>query len=122
MNPFIGALVGLAAGLLAGCGLGGGAPLMLYLSLTGLPQQAVQGAGLLCFLPAALTALWGHIRTRGVDWPTVPPAAAGGLATAALGAFLAQNIDGVWLRRLFGLLLLIMGLRELLTRPADPTT
>lgn len=116
MNPFAGVLAGFAAGFLAGCGLGGGAPLMLYLSRMDLSQQAVQGAGLLCFLPAALAALRGHIRARGVDWTAARPAAAGGLVTAALGALLAQTIDGVWLRRLFGLLLLSIGLRELLGR------
>ena len=103
-------LAGAATGLLSGWGIGGGTLLMLYMVLIrGIPQQAAQGINLLYFLPCAGGALWGHIRDRRVAWRAAGFSLLGGLVTSAVFAFLAQHVEGAWLRRLFGVLLLLVG-------------
>ena len=77
------------------------------------PQRTAQGINLLYFLPTALGALLIHVRRRYVDWSAAVPAAAAGVFTACIGAFLAQRMDVGLLRKLFGALLLIVGGTEL---------
>jgi len=113
------ALAGLAAGALTGLGVGGGGLLMLYMTtkaLGGLDQHMAQGVNLWYYLPAAGASLVTHIRERNVDWKVVLPAVAGGLVTSALGAWLSHLVDAELLRRLFGGLLLYIGVRELFAK------
>ncbi|MBM6871715.1 TSUP family transporter [Pseudoflavonifractor phocaeensis] len=106
--------VGTAAGILSGCGVGGGTLLLVYLTaFAGMEQTQAQGINLLYFLPAAALALPGHLKNGYVEKTILLPAAAAGLAAAALGAFLATWLDQALLRRIFALFLLVIGLREL---------
>ena len=107
-------LAALLAGALTGLGVGGGGLLMVYMTtLGGLEQLKAQGINLMYYLPAAGAALVTHIREHTVDRKTLWPAIAGGLVSAALGAWLSHMIDTALLRKLFGALLLVVGVREL---------
>lgn len=100
-------LTGLAAGVLAGMGMGGGTILIPALTLLfGVSQRGAQGVNMLCFLPAAAVALWIHRREGRLDAKTGLPIMAAGLAGAAAGALLAQWMDPAWLRKGFGILLM----------------
>jgi uncharacterized membrane protein YfcA len=117
MRTLLDALAGALAGVLTGVGVGGGGPLMIYMtSLGGLEQYTAQGVNLWYYLPAAGGSLIFHIRERAIDKKIVWPAVAGGLAGAAPGAFLAGLADTNLLRKLFSLLLLYVGVRELLSK------
>lgn len=116
MSPLLDGLAGLLAGVLTGFGLGGGGPLMIYMAAAGLPQRAAQGMNLLYFLPTAAAALVGHVRARLVNWRLVWPAAGAGLVTSLGAVWLAQSLGDELLRKLFGGLLLCMGLRELFSK------
>ncbi|MDR3206990.1 MAG: TSUP family transporter [Oscillospiraceae bacterium] len=117
MRALLDGLAGALAGVLTGFGVGGGGLLMIYMtSLGGLEQYVAQGVNLWYYLPAAGGSLIFHIRARTIDAKTVWPAVAGGLASAALGAFLAGLVDTNLLRKLFSLLLLYVGLRELIAK------
>lgn len=106
--------VGTATGILSGCGVGGGTVLLVYLTaFAGMEQTLAQGINLLYFLPAAAFSLPGHLKNGYVAKNILLPAAAAGLAAAALGAFLATGLDEGLLRRIFALFLIAMGLREL---------
>ena len=48
-----------------------------------------------------------------IDWKAAIPAAVLGVAGAWLGTYLSSLIDGYWLSKLFGGLLLIMGVIQL---------
>ena len=106
--------VGAVTGLVSGCGVGGGSLLMLYLTEAAdvpTPQAAV--VNLLYFLGCALPAIRAH-RQNGLIaqkavWYTLPT----GIAAAVGGSLLALWLNGAWLRRLFGLFLLYVGIREL---------
>lgn len=111
------ALAGLATGVLSGFGLGGGTLLMLYMTwLGGLSQHAAQGINLLYFLPCAAGALTAHIRNGQVEARAAVPAILGGLPMAALAAWAAMTLDGGVLRKVFGAVIVAVGLRELLAK------
>ena len=61
MSALLAVAVGLATGILSGCGVGGGSLLMLYLTLcAGIGQYQAAGINLLYFLSFAPAALAGH--------------------------------------------------------------
>lgn len=111
-------LAGAAAGVLSAFGLGGGSLLLVYMTAWGgLTQTAAQGINLLYFLPTAGSALPSHIRGGYVDKAAALPAILTGLVGTALGAWAATSLDPALLKKGFGLFLLFIGLRELLSRP-----
>lgn len=114
MTEGIGIAVGLLTGVLSGMGIGGGSLLILYLTtFGGVDQYAAGGINLLYFLCCAPTALIAHIRHRRVEWKAVLWCALCGVPTSLLFAWLASLIPTDWLRRLFGVVLLYIGCREL---------
>lgn len=94
-------------------GLGGGGVLMLYLGLTELGQRAAQGVNLIFILPVGLAGLCFHWRNGLVQLPVALPILLGGVLGVALGSILAGQLSEPLLRRLFGILLLLLGAREL---------
>ncbi len=100
----------------AALGLGGGTVLMLYLTLfTSLAQPQAQGINLLVFLPVALLSLWFHQKNGLIHWKTVGFCILAGLPGVAVGCFLSGWMDVALLRKAFGIFILLMGIRELLT-------
>lgn len=107
-------LIGLAAGIISGMGIGGGAILIPALVLFVKPEQHIaQSVNLLFFIPTAIVALIIHIRNKSVDFKMGIPIVICGLAGAILGSKLALSIDGSILRKVFGVFLLAMGIYEL---------
>jgi len=115
---FTAVLAGTATGVLSGFGVGGGTLLLIYMTaFAGVEQRLAQGINLLYFLPAAAMALPAHLKNGYVDTQTAKPAIAAGLAGTAAAAWAATAMDVGLLRRLFGVYLLVIGLRELFRRP-----
>lgn len=105
------------AGLLGSMGMGGGGILVIFLALyTQLPQATVQGINLLFFIPIAVFSVIIYQKDRLIKWRVVIPFTAVGVFASVFGAHLSNSIDDIWLRRGFGVLLLIMGLRELFSK------
>jgi uncharacterized membrane protein YfcA len=116
--PLILALVaiGLTAGLLAGLlGVGGGGVLVpAMVLLLAFDQHIAQGTSLLVVIPAALTGSWTNYRRGRFRLRDAGILAAGGIVGAAIGSSVALGFDELLLRRLFALLLLVLGVRMLL--------
>ncbi len=109
----IAVIVGLITGVLSGMGIGGGTLLVLYLTaVLDTAQNTAAGINLLYFLGCAPSSLVFHIKERRVVWRAALWAMAGGVATALTTALLAPDPSPDWLRRVFGCLLLTIGLRE----------
>ncbi len=107
-------LIGLAAGIISGMGIGGGAVLIPALVLFVKPEQHVaQSVNLLFFIPTAIVALGIHIRHKNVDFKMGIPILIFGLGGAILGSKLALSMDGQILRKIFGIFLLAMGVYEI---------
>lgn len=118
MNFMLSTLMGAITGVLTGFGIGGGTLLIIAMTnFSGVSQIAAQGINLLYFLPTAGASLIGHIRNKLIDykallWTAIP----GVLATIASSVFLG-TLDVAWVRRIFGLFLLFIGVSELFRRP-----
>ena len=109
-------VIGVTAGIISGFGIGGGSLLVLYLTaVTGLSQYTARGINLLYFIGCAAVALIGHIKNELVEWRIVLWCAVAGITIAIPTSLLADNLNGDWLRRLFGLVLVYVGLKELQT-------
>ncbi|MCI8415321.1 MAG: sulfite exporter TauE/SafE family protein [Ruminiclostridium sp.] len=114
MSWLIALAAGTATGILSAFGIGGGSLLLIYLTaLAGVSQHQAQGINLLYFLPAAAAALPAHHKNGLLEKKTILPAILAGLATSALAACFSNGLDTGVLRKLFGLFLLYVGLREL---------
>ena len=113
----VGFLVGVATGVLSGCGVGGGTLLMLYLTnLAGVAQYQAGGINLLYFLTCAPPALYGHSKKGLVAWRGVLLCVVTGVPAALAAGALAGQLEVGLLRRLFGALLLYVGMKELFAR------
>ncbi len=112
------ALIGLAAGFLAGLlGIGGGVlmvPAMVL--LLGFDQHVAQGTSLMVVIPAALTGSYTHHRNGRLFLRDAAILAAGGVIGAVIGAVFALSIDDDILRRLFAGFLLVIAVRMLLPK------
>jgi uncharacterized membrane protein YfcA len=114
-------VIGAVLGFLTGLGTGGGSLLVLWLTLV-LHMDPAQARliNLMFFLPAAVISTilhWkqGRIPLKKVLLPTIA-----GCITAAVLSFVGQKIDTENLKKLFGVLLIFTGLRELFYRPRKP--
>ena len=107
-------IVGTVLGFLTGLGVGGGSLLILVLEM---PQTAARGINLLFFLPSAMIACYLRWKQGAVTLRKVLPAILTGCAAAAVFSLISTRMDLEILRKLFGVLLLATGIRELCYRP-----
>ena len=111
-------LVGTVLGVLSGLGTGGGSLLILWLTLMlGMDQETARSINLMFFIPSALVACLFRWKQGRVDIKKVLPAIIAGSIASGLFTFLSRDMDTTMLRKLFGGLLIVTGLRELLYRP-----
>lgn len=105
--------VGAATGILSGFGIGGGSLLVLYLTAIGGVEQTVAGGiNLLYFIGCAPAALVGHAKQKIIQWKTALWCILGGIPMAVITSSLMQDIDTDFLRRLFGIFLIFIGIKE----------
>ncbi|MBN2505367.1 MAG: sulfite exporter TauE/SafE family protein [Verrucomicrobia bacterium] len=118
MNYLIAALIGLVGGVASGLfGVGGGivmVPAMMFFLHMGI-KPAI-GTSLAVIVPTALVGVFQHSRFGQVEWRTVLSLAPMAIAGGFLGAWLTTQIPAVNLKRAFGGLLVLVGLRLLLLR------
>ncbi len=108
------ALVGIAVGLLSGClGIGGGVIMVPAIHLLwGKDMQTAAGTSLTAMVAGALAGAARHIGFGNVDWPIAAGLAVGTIVGAyALGAPLAECLPSDTLRKIFGVVMFLFGLR-----------
>ena len=110
-------IIGAALGILAGLGVGGGSLLMLWLTvILQMEHTEARTINLLFFLPCALTATLFRWRQGVIRIRDFIPAMAAGCVFAGVGAWLSGQIHLELLKKLYGCLLLLTGIRELFYR------
>lgn len=115
--PFM-LLAGSVLGFLSGIGVGGGSLLMLWLTLVlGMSHSIARSINLLFFIPSALIASVFRWRQGDLNLRRILPAVIAGCIAAALFSLLGKHLDTSLLKKAFGVLLLITGLRELFYKP-----
>ena len=106
-------LIGLAAGIISGLGIGGGTLLIPALTLFyGLEQQQAQSVNLIYFIPTAIVALISHAKSGNIEKGPVKKLILFGVVGAVAGSIIAVNMNPDILRRIFGGFLLLMGIYE----------
>lgn len=111
-------VIGTILGFLSGIGVGGGSLLMLWLTLVlNLPHVVARNINLLFFIPSALIASFFRKKQGSLDIKRILPAIAAACICAAAFSWISRSIDIHILKKLFGILLLITGIRELFYRP-----
>ena len=116
--PVLNMLVGAVLGFLSGLGVGGGSLLLLWLTLVaGVDQSTARVMNLMFFIPCALVATAFRWKRSKADWRLALPAVAGGLLGALLGNSLGPTLDKALLKKAFGILFLLTGIRELRWKP-----
>lgn len=115
--PFI-LIIGTALGFLAGIGVGGGSLLIIYLTLVlGMDHPQARIINLLFFLPSAIVASLFRWKQGKLELKKILPAVIAGCFAAGVCSVLSSTMDIGLLKKLFGGLLIITGIRELLYRP-----
>ena len=111
-------IAGIVLGFLAGLGVGGGTLLILWLTLVlETDPEIARMINLMFFLAAAGAVSLRRLKKGTLRFQKILPAALAGCAAAAVASLLARNMDVALLKKAFGILLLITGVRELLYRP-----
>lgn len=105
-------------GFLSGIGVGGGSLLILWLTLVmNMEQGSARNLNLLFFIPCAVISCIFRWKQGTLNFKEILPAVLFGCISAALFSLLGRNLDTAVLKKLFGGLLLIIGIRELFYRP-----
>lgn len=105
------ALAGFLSGIIGAMGLGGGAVLLIYLSLfKNTDQLNAQGINLLFFIPIGLLSVIIFAVKKQIKWKKVLFLSVSGLVGAALGVWLSGFIGSEIISKIFGGLLAVAGL------------
>lgn len=111
--PFM-ILIGSSLGFLSGLGVGGGSLLILWLTLVmDMEHSLARNINLLFFIPSAIIATLFHWKQGSLKIKKILPAIIAGCVSAAVFSMIGKNLDVTLLQKLFGVLLLLTGLREL---------
>lgn len=110
--------IGCILGFLAGLGVGGGSLLILWLTLVlDMDPLTARSINLMFFIPCALCS--SAFRIKQGDLPIkklLLPMMLGGI-TAAGTSLIGPHLNAELLKKLFGILLLLTGIREVFYRP-----
>lgn len=105
------------SGMLGAMGFGGGTVLIIYLvSFLATEQKEAQGINLVFFIVTGLFGMLGNLRKGLVEKKQLFPFLICAIPGLALGYFILPLIETKLLSKLFGGVLLLLGLKELLTK------
>lgn len=110
-------LIGVAAGIIGGMGIGGGTilipGLVFFLQVE---QQIAQSINLLSFIPAAALAVFIHNKNKNIEKVILKPLIFAGVIGAVIGSLIAVKLNPLILKKLFAGFLLIMGVYEFFSK------
>lgn len=114
--PFM-IIVGCILGFLSGSGVGGGSLLILWLTLVlSVEHDIARSINLIFFIPSAVIASYFRWRQGALSLKKILPAVLAGCISAAAFALLSKRLDINLIKKMFGVLLLATGIRELFYR------
>ena len=119
LNAFpVAVTTGLVLGYLAGLGVGGGSLLILWLTLVlNMDHATARAINLMFFIVGAGAVSIFRWKKGQLNLKKILPAIAAGCVAAGIFSWIRKYVDVSAIRKLFGVLLLFTGMRELLYRP-----
>lgn len=113
-------IVGFFLGFLAGIGVGGGSLLMLWLTLAvNMPHQNARAINLMFFIAAAGSVTFFRWKKGNIEFRSIIPAIVAGCISAGVFSWIGTLLELELIRKIFGVLLLVTGIRELFYRPRN---
>ncbi|MEM8830481.1 MAG: sulfite exporter TauE/SafE family protein [Cyanobacteria bacterium P01_G01_bin.19] len=111
----LGLFVGTVSGVI---GIGGGVlltPALVF--LFGFTQQSAQGTTIALLVPPiGLLAAWTYYQQGDVNLKVAGLICVGFLVGGLLGAKLAVNLPDIWLKRAFGMTMLALGIKMMMSK------
>ncbi len=112
-------VIGILSGLMAGVfGIGGAIiviPALVF--ILGLSQHDAQGTSLAFMLPpVGILATWNYWKAGHVDWKIALVLSLTFVVGAYFGSHLSINIPDKLLRRMFGILMIVMAMKLIFTK------
>ena len=102
---------GIIAGIITSLGMGGGAILILLLTLfMNLDQHISQATNLIFFIPTAITSIIINVKNKQIDFKTAKDIIIYGIVGAIVGSLIAVDLPNQKLRKIFGIFLLIIAI------------
>ncbi len=113
-------VLGFGAGILTGImGVGGGVVMVpMMVLLLGVSQHLAQGISMLVIIPTVMVAILKLRNSNLFEYRTALLLAAGSIVGSLLSSNVVQLIDGVILKRIFGVLVVYSSIRMILPAKA----
>ena len=113
-------VLGFGAGILTGImGVGGGVVMVpMMVLLLGVSQHLAQGISMLVIIPTVMVAILKLRNSNLFEFRTALLLAAGSIVGSLLSSNMVQLIDGVILKRIFGVLVVYSSIRMILPAKA----
>lgn len=112
---FLLGITGFLSGIITGMGLGG---IILIPALTMIfhfPQKVAQGINLVYFIPTSIVALLVHHKNNNLDYKLMKKLVVWGVLGAVLGSMLSGYVPAHVLKKIFAVLLVVIGIYQLFT-------
>ncbi len=107
-------IIGIISGIVTSLGLGGGAILIIGLTLfLGIEQRIAQSVNLIFFIPTAITAIILNAKRKIIKWKTAIPVIIASGISAAIGSSIAIQIETMILKKMFGGFLALIAIYEI---------
>ena len=120
-HPIFSVLISLILGFLTGLGTGGGSLLMVWLTvICGISPVQARLINLMFFIPCAAVATVKNLRKGRIKPKKLILPILSGCFAALAATLLSPKINTEQLKKLFGVLLIFTGLRELFYRERKP--
>jgi len=111
MKIFLLIIFGVVGGVLGGMGMGGGTLLIPLLTIFGgLNQIEAQAINLIAFIPMAIFAIIIHAKNKLINFKVAIPLIVSGVIFSIIGSLLANSLNSLTLKTLFGVFLVALGL------------
>lgn len=105
------------SGICASLGIGGGVVLLLYLTtFLGVAQKEAGLLNLIFFIPIAILSIIMHSKNKLIKFDVIPPCIIGGIFGILLGVWFNSFISNDILSKIFGVFLIIFGIKLLFTK------
>ena len=110
--------IGTVLGIFSGLGTGGGSLLILWLTFAlQMDNTTARSINLMFYIPSALIACIFRWNQGSIAIKKVLPAIIAGCLFAGVFSYVSSLLDAQQIRKIFGILLLFIGVRELFYRP-----
>ncbi len=107
-------LAGLFSGVIASMGMGGGAVLLIYLTVFKNAEQLLaQGINLWFFIPIGLLSIIIYALKKQLDFKRALPIAAFGILGSFVGIWLTSVLKAAFISKIFASFLIVLGIIEL---------